>query len=181
MISLRTNPFHFRTLVSIDFSNLKDRCSYFKEINILPIFVNCLFVQNAFEFLEIAHWIKIQNWGKLCQGRHPHNMATLPWGNCQSTRYNKGKSKEIARTSLGEGIQRSCTMNENPRNLTTPSQRRHCATKENMKKIGPTSIRKAYGRLGHASLHKRCTMNENQTSSSHFVPKEGIWRKFQNF
>jgi hypothetical protein len=24
-------------------------------------------------------------------------------------------------------------------------------------------------------------MNENQTSSSHFVPKEGIWRKFQNF
>jgi hypothetical protein len=24
-------------------------------------------------------------------------------------------------------------------------------------------------------------MDENQTSSSHFVPKEGIWRKFQNF
>jgi len=61
MISLKTNLFHFRTLVSIDFPNLKDRCSNFKEINSLPISVNCLFVQNAFEFLEIAHWIKIQN------------------------------------------------------------------------------------------------------------------------
>ncbi len=134
MRSLKINLFHFRTLVSIDCSNLKDRCSNFMEINILPISINRLFVQNAFEFQEIAEWMKIQNWGKLCQGRHPHNMATLPWGNCPNTRYNEGKYKEIAWTSLGEGIQRSCTMNENPRNLTILSKRRHCATKENMKK-----------------------------------------------
>jgi hypothetical protein len=31
------------------------------EINILPISINRLFVQNAFEFQEIAEWMKIQN------------------------------------------------------------------------------------------------------------------------
>jgi hypothetical protein len=88
-------------------------------------------------------------------------MATVPWGNCPNTRYNEGKYKEIARTSLGEGIQRSCTMNENPRNLTRLSQRRHCAYEE----IGPTSIRKAYGGLGHTSqkLH-------NGSKPKKFVP-----------
>jgi hypothetical protein len=28
--------------------------------------------------------------------------------------------------------------------------------------IGPTSIRKAYGGLGHTSLHKSCTMDERK-------------------
>jgi hypothetical protein len=46
--------------------------------------------------------------------------------------------------------------------------------KRKYEEIGPTSIRKAYGGLGHTPLHKSCTMDENQRSLSHLVPKEGI-------